>query len=111
MIEHPECSFMPHMPIIKLNRETTKCRNVFLSNLCENKPSKVKTISHNQAMFSGPNINQKITTALLNLRFGENLLCFNLQRAFHQLALNEIDSNRLLFLWFRNVRKGDFSLV
>ena len=41
MIEHPKCRFLPHMPIIKLSRETTKCRNVFLSNLCENEPSKV----------------------------------------------------------------------
>ena len=27
------------------------------------------------------------------------------------LALNEVDSNRLLCLWFRNVEKGDFSLI
>ena len=33
--EHPEYSFLPHMGIFKLDRSTTKCRMVFLSNLCE----------------------------------------------------------------------------
>ena len=33
--EHPEYSFLPHIGIFKLDRSTTKCRMVFLSNLCE----------------------------------------------------------------------------
>ena len=48
MEDHPECSFMPHMGVFKLNRETSKCRVVFLSNLCEKDSSKPLTVSHNQ---------------------------------------------------------------
>lgn len=57
--EHPSSSFLPHMGVFKLGRESTKCRVVYLSNLCENNPNQLKTISHNQAMLSGPNLNKK----------------------------------------------------
>ena len=32
---HPSHSFLPHMGIFKLDRDTTKCRIVYLSNLCQ----------------------------------------------------------------------------
>ena len=37
MAEHPECSFLPHMGVFKFSRETTKCRVVYLANLCQKK--------------------------------------------------------------------------
>ena len=108
---HAEHSFLPHMGVSKLDRETSKCRVVYLSNLCQDDSSKPFTVSHNQAMFSGPNLNQKISSAMMHLRFDEKLLIYDLQKAFNQVCLREEDSNRLLCLWFRNVEKGDFSLV
>ncbi|XP_068243236.1 uncharacterized protein [Palaemon carinicauda] len=107
--EHPYFSFLPHMPIFKLDRESTKCRVVFLSNLKES--SKSTSLSHNQCMFSGPILNQKLSSSFLNLRFDKNLLVFDLQKAFNMLALSEADQARLLFYWYKNVSKGDFSLV
>ena len=109
--EHPEHSFLPHMGVFKLDRETTKCRVVYLSNLSQKDSSKPMTISHNQAMFSGPNLNQKISVAMLQLRFDEKLLVYDLQKAFNQICLRDEDANRLLCLWFCNVEKGNFSLV
>ena len=107
--EYPNYSFLPHMPIFKLDRETTKCRLVFLSNLQEsfNKFS----LSHNQCMYAGPNLNQKLSSAFVHLRFDEKLLVFELRKAFNMLALDEHDQARLLFFWYKNVSKGDFSLV
>ena len=67
--ENPNHSFLAHMGVFKPERETTKCRVVFLSNLSEKDPSQAVTLSHNQAMLSGPSLNQKITTAVLHLRF------------------------------------------
>ncbi len=109
--EHPEHSFLPHMGVFKPGHETSKCRMVFLSNLSEKNGSGSQTISHNQAMWPGPCINQKLSIALLLLRFDEKLLCFDLKKAFLQIALNEIDKNKLMFLWFNNVEKGDFEVV
>ena len=108
--QYPDFSFLAHMPIVKLQRETTKCRVVFLSNLCQRDLDKPKTISHNQAIFSGPCLNQKLTTALLLLRFDSKLLCFDLKKAFPQIALSDTDQSKLLFFWFKNPTKGDFSL-
>ena len=31
----PECCFLPHMAVFKMDQTTTKCRVVSLSNLCE----------------------------------------------------------------------------
>ena len=109
--EHPESSFLPHMGVFKLSRETTKCRVVFLSNLCEKDPEIGRSISHNQAIHAGPCLNQKLTSALLHLKFDKYLLCFDISKAFNQIALNDIDSNRLLFLWVNNIEKEDFNIV
>ena len=62
-------------------------------------------------MVSGPNLNRKITTEILKLRFDNHILCFDFKKAFLSIALNEIDKNRLLFLWYKNVDKNDFSVV
>ena len=107
--EFPNYAFLPHMPIFKFDRDTSKCRIVYLSNLHEsfNKFS----LSHNQCMYAGPNLNQKLSSAFIQLRFDEKILIFDLCKAFNMLAIKEIDQARLLFFWFKNVDKDDFSLV
>lgn len=111
LIDHPSHSFMPHTGVFKLGRETTKCRVVYLSNLCQKNLNGNVSVSHNQAIYPGPNLNQKITSALLHLRFGSHILCFDICKAFNNLALDDIDSNRLLCLWYKNVEKDDFTVV
>ena len=106
--EFPQHSFLAHMPIIKLGRESTKCRVVFLSNLCDKRVK--NSISHNQAMLSGPCLNQKLSVALVHLRFGYHLLCFDLKKAFLQVELSDVDQSKLLFLWFKDPLGGDFSI-
>ena len=109
--DNPAHSYLPHMGVFKLNRDTTKCRIVYLSNLCGKEKSRKMTVSHNQAIHCGPSLNQKLSAALLHLKFDQNILCFDIAKAFNCLALNEEDQNRLCLLWFRNVDQGDFSLV
>ena len=99
------------MGVFRLNRETTKARTVYLSNLVEKTNDGCRTVSHNQAMYSGPALNQKLSTALMHLRFDDKLLCFDLEKAFNMISLKECDQNKLLFFWYKNVRKGDFSIV
>ena len=48
-LEHPEHSFMGHMPVFKLNRSNTKCRIVYSSNLCKKISNQDLTVSYNQA--------------------------------------------------------------
>ena len=44
------------------------------------------------------------------MRFDSKLLCFDLKKAFLHIELTEQDQNKLLFLGYRNVSKGDFTL-
>ena len=82
-IKDPEVKFIAHMPIFKLNRETTKCRIVYLANISE----RGNCINHNQALLAGPNLNKKITTTLINMRFDKHILIFDLVKAFLNLEL------------------------
>jgi hypothetical protein len=102
------CSFMAHMPVFKMKRDTTKCRIVYLSNLTEKQN---KGISHNTAMWSGPCLNRKLGSSVLQLRFDTKVLVFDLVRAFLQIAIPETDQQKLCFLWFKNVREENFEIV
>ena len=105
-----KCSFLPHMGVFKLDRETTKCRVVFLSNLCE-KNSSHPVVSHNQALMAGPSLNQKLSTVITFSRFNKFIINFDLVKAFLTIGLRECDRVKLLFLWFRDVANNDLSVV
>ena len=109
--EHPDYAFLPHMGIFKPDRETTKCRVVFLSNLKETEDNKKLSLSNNQCIHPGPTLNQKLSSALLHLRFDRKLLTYDLKKAFNMLSLRETDQSKLLFLWYRNVQRSDFTVV
>ena len=111
MEKYPNYSFMPHMGIFRLKRSSTKCRVVYLSNLCQKDPNRSLTVSHNQCMFSGPCLNQNISSALTHLRFDEKILIFDLCKAFNMISLSEHDSARLCCMWYRDISKQDYSLV
>ena len=83
---------------------------VFLSNLCEKNPNAI-SVSNNQAMLAGPCLNHKISTSVMLLRFDSYLILFDIKEAFLNIELREMDSNMLMFLWYKNVEKGDFSLI
>lgn len=102
------CSFMAHMPIFKLKRDTTKCRIVYLSNLTEKKNN---NISHNTAMLSGPCLNRKLGSSLIQLRFDKKILVFDLVKAFLQISVPDVDQQKLCFLWFKNVHRENFEIV
>jgi hypothetical protein len=110
-VENPNYSFLPHMSVFRMNKETTKCRVVYLSNITENNPQFPTTVSPNQAIMSGPNLNQKLSTSLLLLKFDEYLIIFDIVKAFLMIAMKVLDQARLLIMWYANVKKGDFNVV
>ena len=86
MKENPQCSFLTFMGVFREQRETTKCRVVFLSNLSENNPRLPLTVSHNQAIHAGQCLNQKLATSLLNLWFGSEICCFDPRKAIKNIV-------------------------
>ena len=107
--ENPDASFMPFMPIFKLEKSTSKCRLVYLSNICEKSYSDLN-LTHNQTMLPGPPLNNKLMTSIIQLRFNEKVCIFDLCKAFHMLKLGHEDQTKLCFLWYRDATGGDFSL-
>ena len=111
MHKNSDCAFVAHMGIFKLIEESTKCRVVYLSNLSEKSKSNELSVSHNMALLPGPSLNCKISNAIMFLRFDKFLLVFDICKAFLQIGLTLEDSNKLLFLWFRDVQNDDFTPV
>ena len=103
--ENPVHSFLGHMPVFRLDKETTKTRIVYLSNLSEK-----GKISHNNALHSGSNLNYKLVTAITFIRFNKFIAFYDLVKAFSMIALPVSDQNKLLFLFYKNVEKSDYSL-
>ena len=106
LLENPTASFLPHSAVMRESSSTTKCRVVFLSNLCER-----GGMSHNEVSFPGANLNQSLFTSLLLLRFNKYLLSFDLRKAFLMIKLRPEDSMKLLFLWFRDVQGGNYEVI
>ena len=109
--KNPDCKFLSHMPVFKPSSNTTKCRVVYLSNLSEKDRLGKLNLSHNQSMVTGPQLNRPIAISLTLLRFDQNLMTYDLQKAFLQLKLSPTDQEKLCFLWFRDVENHDYSLV
>lgn len=107
--EHPAVSFVPHSPVFRMDKESTKCRVVLLSNLVQK--GEKNSISHNQAMLCGANLNSKISTALTKLRFDSYVLVFDIQKAFLNISLREADQDKLAILSYKRVAKDQCKLV
>jgi len=101
-------SFIAHNAVFKDNNDTTKCRVVLLSNLCEKGEG---NLSHNQVSVPGPDLNSKLFVTCTLYRFNKYLLIYDLEKAFLQLGLNPEDCDKLHILWFRDVAKKDFRRV
>ena len=99
------------MPVYKPDRDSTKLRVVYLSNICEKNLNKSETLCINQCLYPGPNMNSKLSVIIHFLRFDRFLVCFDLVKAFLNLSLNETDSSKLLVWWFRDIDNGNFNLV
>ena len=93
--------------VFKPDRQSTKCKIVFLANLNGNR----HLLSHNQRSFPGPNLNHKLSTSLMFLRFDKFLLTFDLKQVFLQIKLKHEDTLKLLFLWYNNIVRNANDLV
>ena len=107
----PNAAFLAHMPVVRDDAATTKIRMVFLPNQKQSSRDGTQWFSNNQCILPGPNLNTKISTAVQFLRFDKYLLIYDLKKAFLNIELPETDQEKLLFLWFNNVSKNDFSIV
>ena len=102
-------SFLAHNGVFRMEHESTKCRVVNLSNLCER--NKIGNLSLNQVSLPGPQLCNKLYISLILYRFNKYLFLYDLCKAFLQICLREEDTYKFLFLWYKDVSNSDFEKV
>ncbi|XP_054708996.1 uncharacterized protein LOC129218696 [Uloborus diversus] len=91
--------FMPHRPVVREDKVTSKVRMVFDAS------SKEKHLnSLNDCLFPGPNLNPNVLDIILSFRKHNVAFCADLEKAFLQIGIAEEDRNYLKFIWFSNER-------
>lgn len=88
--------YLPHHPIIKESRSTTKLRIVFDASSHER-----ESRSLNECLLTGPNLNPDLLSILIKFRQHRVAMMADITKAFLQIGLNERDRDVLRFLWFK----------
>ena len=85
--------YLPHFPVIREDRETTKVRIVFDS------AAKCKGKSLNDAMLTGPKLQRDVLEILLRFRQKPVALVADIKEMFSQIVLAEKDRRYHRLLW------------
>ena len=85
--------YLPHRPVIRADKETTKIRAVFDASCANNGPSL------NECLYSGPNLLSKVFDVLLRFRLHKIGILADIKQAFLNIEISESDRDFLRFLW------------
>ena len=96
-----ECYYMPHHPVVKLDRDTSKVRIVYDAS------SKTRGLSLNQALHQGPSLLTEIFKVLIRFRWHKVALIADIEKAFLNISVSEKDRNFLRLLWFKEPENID----
>ena len=86
--------YLPHRPVIKLERMTTKIRPVF-----DASAKGVNQVSLNDCLETGPNLLPSLIEILIRFRRKRIALVADIRKAFLQIKVTENDQHVLRFLW------------
>ena len=105
--EEGKVHYLPHRPVVKEERETTKVRIVMdaSSKINRHEPSL------NECLYSGPCLLPLIYDILLRFRMGRIGIIGDIQQAFLSIAVAEDDRVLLRFLWFENISGGEPKII
>ena len=99
--------YMPHHPVIRQERETTKLRIVYDGSA---KPS-ANELSINDCLQPGPNFIPKLFDVLIKFRSHSVALTGDIEKAFLMIGIDESDRDMLRFLWFKDPHELNSELV
>ena len=99
--------YLPHRPVIREDRETTKVRIVFdaASKVSKDEPSL------NECLYSGPCLLPSLYEILLRFRMGKIGLVSDVQQAFLNIEIDEEHRDLVRFLWFKDVFAEKLEIV
>ena len=97
--------YIPHHPVIRLDKETTKVRIVY-------DPSARKAGSSlNDCLHTGPSLIPEIMDILIRFRYHKVALVSDVEKAFHQVSIAPEDRDMLCFLWIDNAASPEPRIV
>ncbi|EFO95523.1 hypothetical protein CRE_08970 [Caenorhabditis remanei] len=89
---------IPHRGVVKLSSMTTKLRIVY-----DASSHKRDQLSLNDCVFPGPSILQSIFGILIRARMYKYLVIADIEKAFHQVQMQEQFRSLTRFLWLKNI--------
>ena len=89
--------YLPHHPVIRKDKETTKLRIVYDASARSSGPSL------NDCLHTGPKFNQRILDILLRFRTYQVALTADIEKDFLMVSMAEDDRDALRFLWTDDV--------
>lgn len=104
--EESNVHYLPHRPVIKHDRDTTKVRIVFDAS------SKSKDeLCLNDVLFSGPCLLPHLYDILLRFRIGKIGIVSDIKQAFLQVFVDQENRNFLRFLWLKNIHDPNSEII
>lgn len=91
--EYTECTYLPHHPVVREDKATTKIRPIFNA-LARTKGG----LSLNDCLEVGPNINPDLLTTLARFRLPTIALIADIKKVFLRISLKEKDGDLVRFL-------------
>ncbi|XP_065675822.1 uncharacterized protein LOC136092029 [Hydra vulgaris] len=89
--------YLPHQPVLRNDKITTKVRIVFDAS------SSVDGPSLNDCLYPGPSLTTSLYGILLRFRAQKIAFVADIEKAFLQIALAPADRDYVRFLWFKNI--------
>ena len=100
-----ETHYIPHHPVIRDDKTTTKIRIVSDASARDNGPSL------NVCLYKGPHLTPLLYDILLRFRSHAVALTSDIEKAFLQISVNENVCDYLRFIWFDNILSDQPKIV
>ena len=94
--------YLPHHPVIRRDKETTKLRVV--------DDASAKMNGHpslNDCLYSGPSLLPSIADVLMRFRFHKVALVADIEKAFLMVSISPSDRDALRFIWLDDIHKDN----
>ena len=97
--------YLPHHPVVRRDKETTKVRIVYDASARSTGPSL------NDCLYPGPKFNQNILDIILRFQTYKVPLTGDIEKAFLMISVAEEDRDALRFLWYDDISVQEPTLV
>ena len=99
--------YLPHRAVVRENAESTKLRVVYdaSARACDNAPSL------NECLYTGPSLHNQLWCVIIRNRFHAVAVAGDLQKAFLQVRVREVERDALRFHWITNLKATEIETL